>query len=132
VAEEKIAGGEGGAPEEAPPDVFVATTPEQLRAVTERAKVVLSFAGPFAKFGFSLTEACVDTGTHYADITGEPPFIRRCVRELHEKAKAKKTCVVNCGRVRFDSVGSRVVGGRAVVQDGRFRVRTRGSARRAQ
>ena len=35
-------------------------------------------------------------------------------------------------RVRFDSVGSRVVGGRAVVQDGRFRVRTRGSARRAQ
>ena len=69
--------------------MFVATTPEQLRAVTERAKVVLSFAGPFAKFGFSLTEACVDTGTHYADITGEPPFIRRCVSELHEKAKAK-------------------------------------------
>jgi short subunit dehydrogenase-like uncharacterized protein len=85
-----------------PPDVFVATTPEQLRAVTEKAKVVLSFAGPFAKFGFALTEACVDTGTHYADITGEPPFIRRCVSELHEKAKARKTCVVNC--VGYDSI----------------------------
>ena len=84
------------------PDVFVATTPEQMREVTAKAKVVLSFAGPFAKFGYDLTEACVATKTHYLDITGEPHFVRECVEKLHEKAKASRTCVVNC--VGYDSI----------------------------
>jgi len=86
------------------PDVYAANTPEELRQITEKAKVVLSFAGPFAKFGFALTEACVATKTHYCDITGEPPFIRKCVEKLHEKAKREKTCVVNC--VGYDSIPS--------------------------
>ncbi|CAL6395841.1 unnamed protein product [Bathycoccus prasinos] len=68
-------------------DVYAASTPEELRQITEKANVVLSFAGPFAKFGFALTEACVETKTHYCDITGEPP---------------EKTCVVNC--VGYDSI----------------------------
>ncbi|CAL6410527.1 unnamed protein product [Bathycoccus prasinos] len=84
-------------------DVYAGSTPEELREITEKANVVLSFAGPFAKFGFALTEACVATKkTHYCDITGEPPFIRKCVEKLHEKAKREKTCVVNC--VGYDSI----------------------------
>ena len=83
-------------------DVYAGSTPEELRRITEKANVVLSFAGPFAKFGFALTEACVETKTHYCDITGEPPFIRKCVEKLHEKAKREKTCVVNC--VGYDSI----------------------------
>ena len=83
-------------------DVYAGSTPEELREITEKANVVLSFAGPFAKFGFALTEACVATKTHYCDITGEPPFIRKCVEQLHEKAKREKTCVVNC--VGYDSI----------------------------
>jgi len=62
-------------------DVYAGSTPEELREITEKANVVLSFAGPFAKFGFALTEACVATKTHYCDITGEPPFIRKCVEK---------------------------------------------------
>ena len=38
-------------------DVYAGSTPEELRRITEKANVVLSFAGPFAKFGFALTEA---------------------------------------------------------------------------
>jgi len=49
-----------------------------------------------------LTEACVATKTHYLDITGEPHFVRECVEKLHEKAKASRTCVVNC--VGYDSI----------------------------
>ena len=87
------------------PDIFVCESfadSKGLMDITAKAKVCLTFAGPFAKFGFALAEACVETKTHYCDITGEPPFIRKCVEYLDEKAKLNKTCLINS--VGYDSI----------------------------
>src|SRR5690349_3062953 len=65
-------------------------------------RLLLSCAGPYNVFGMPVVEACVEAGTHYVDITGEPLFMERCYVELHKKAVANKVSVVNsCG---FDCV----------------------------
>lgn len=76
--------------------------PAALEAVTSKTNAILSFAGPFALYGMPVVDACVKTATHYADITGEPTFIRDVIDKHDAAAKASKTCVVNC--VGYDSV----------------------------
>ena len=77
---------------------------EALDALAARARVVLSTAGPFARYGSELVAACVRHGTHYVDITGETPWIRRMI-DLHHIAAVKNGAriVPACG---FDSVPS--------------------------
>jgi len=41
---------------------------------------VLNCAGPFAETADAMVEACVDTGTHYLDVTGELPVFERTRR----------------------------------------------------
>ena len=43
---------------------------ESLKSLASQTKVVLSTAGPFARYGSLLVQACVEEGTHYTDITG--------------------------------------------------------------
>jgi short subunit dehydrogenase-like uncharacterized protein len=57
-----------------------------LRAIFGRTKVVLNVAGPFLKVGEGIVEACVESQTHYVDITGEPPFMRKIIDRLHPAA----------------------------------------------
>ena len=85
-------------------DVLVGSIddPASLEAVTSRTNALLTFAGPFAKYGMPMVDACVRTNTHYCDITGEPTFIRDVVDKHDAAAKANGTCVVNC--VGYDSV----------------------------
>ncbi len=45
----------------------------ELHALLEGHKVVLHAAGPFAQTARPMMEACIATGTHYLDITGEIP-----------------------------------------------------------
>ena len=56
------------------PDILVASaaTQSELDRVVEQARVVLSTAGPFARIGQPVVDACVRLGTHYVDINGEP------------------------------------------------------------
>jgi short subunit dehydrogenase-like uncharacterized protein len=73
----------------------------QLAAST---RVVLSCAGPYALYGSKLVAACVSQQTHYADITGETPWVRQMIDLHHEQARARGTRIVpGCG---FDSVPS--------------------------
>ncbi|PHI20787.1 hypothetical protein CEQ90_05340 [Lewinellaceae bacterium SD302] len=44
---------------------------EKLEELLKEAKVVLHAAGPFIKTAKPMIEACLATGTHYLDITGE-------------------------------------------------------------
>ena len=85
-------------------DVLVGSIdePASLEAVTSSTNAVLTFAGPFAKYGMPMVDACVRTNTHYCDITGEPTFIRDVIDKHDVAAKANGTCVVNC--VGYDSV----------------------------
>ncbi len=45
--------------------------PESIRAALRDADVVIHCAGPFAHTYEAMARACVDTATHYTDITGE-------------------------------------------------------------
>ena len=56
------------------PDFLVASAAVQSEVdrVVEQARVVLSTAGPFARIGQPVIDACVRLGTHYVDINGEP------------------------------------------------------------
>jgi short subunit dehydrogenase-like uncharacterized protein len=56
-----------------------------LRALLEDAAVVINCAGPFTLAGDALVRAAIETGTHYADSTGEQSFIQM-VFERHGKA----------------------------------------------
>jgi len=88
------------------PGVVVADAEDAaaLDALAAQARVVLSTAGPFARFGSELVAACVRHGTHYVDITGETPWVRQLIDRHHAAAAASGTRIVpGCG---FDSVPS--------------------------
>ena len=75
-----------------------------LKAMTARAKVVLSTAGPFHRYGSKLVAACVENATHYVDITGENFWVKEMIAKHHEAAAAKGVRIIpSCG---FDSIPS--------------------------
>ncbi|MEM9999019.1 MAG: saccharopine dehydrogenase NADP-binding domain-containing protein [Bacteroidota bacterium] len=76
--------------------------PASLRAMTEQTRVVASTVGPFAQVGEPLVQACVQTSTDYADITGEPNFWKRMIGHYHRPAHELGLKLVPC--CGFDSV----------------------------
>src|SRR5688572_33504870 len=54
-----------------------------VAAMARRARVVASTAGPFARYSDPVVQACVEARTHYCDITGETPWVRRLVDRHH-------------------------------------------------
>ncbi|CAM2834361.1 saccharopine dehydrogenase family protein [Skermania piniformis] len=76
----------------------------ELATLARRTKVVVTTVGPYLRYGKGLIRACADAGTHYADLTGESPFVKYSIDELHETAVATGARIVpSCG---FDSVPS--------------------------
>lgn len=78
--------------------------PASLDALAARTRVVVTTVGPYVRYGLPLARACAQAGTHYADLTGEPLFIRDCIDQLDDVAAASGAKIVNsCG---FDSIPS--------------------------
>ncbi|MBL8380423.1 MAG: saccharopine dehydrogenase NADP-binding domain-containing protein [Burkholderiales bacterium] len=77
---------------------------EALDALAADARVVLSSAGPFARYGSALVAACARHGTHYCDITGETPWVRDMIDRHHAEAARNGARIVPC--CGFDSVPS--------------------------
>jgi short subunit dehydrogenase-like uncharacterized protein len=73
-----------------------------LVIMANKARVVLTTVGPFAKDGEHLVRACVASGADYVDITGEPEFVSRVVAEYDQPAREKGVRIVNC--CGFDSI----------------------------
>lgn len=73
-----------------------------LDAMVSRTQVLLTTVGPYARLGHDTVAACVDAGTDYVDITGEPDFVTDTINRHHLRAAEKKLRVVNC--CGFDSV----------------------------
>lgn len=46
--------------------------PASLAAIARRTKVVMAMAGPYAKHGEPVVEACIQEDAHYVDLTGMP------------------------------------------------------------
>src|SRR5581483_2233531 len=81
-----------------------ASQPSTLAAMAAQARVVVTTVGPYAKYGLPLVEACAAAGTDYADLTGEPHFIRSSIDLFHKQAIDTGARIVHsCG---FDSVPS--------------------------
>ncbi|KRX06986.1 hypothetical protein PPERSA_07149 [Pseudocohnilembus persalinus] len=69
---------------------------EQLRKIVNDTKVVISLAGPFAKYGSILVQLCALYGTHYADITGEVSWVRQMIAKYDDKAVRSGAKIINC------------------------------------
>jgi short subunit dehydrogenase-like uncharacterized protein len=81
-----------------------ALDPAAVRSLANRTKVVCTTVGPFARYGSELVAACAEAGTHYCDLTGEVPWMRRMIDAHHARAQATGARIVHtCG---FDSIPS--------------------------
>ena len=70
----------------------VVAVEHSVAALTELfrgAKVVINTVGPFAKFGPEVVEACLATGCHYTDTTGEQDWLITLDEQWGEKFAAK-------------------------------------------
>jgi short subunit dehydrogenase-like uncharacterized protein len=75
-----------------------------VTSLARRAVAIATTVGPYASYGMPLVEACAETGTHYADLTGEVLFMRRTADKLHDVAATSGARIVHaCG---FDSIPS--------------------------
>ena len=90
------------APADTPLIVADSESQTDLRTMCGRAEVILSTVGPYQLYGSDLVAACVETGTGYVDLCGEPGWMRQMI-DAHE-ARARETgarIVFSCG---FDSI----------------------------
>ncbi|UTW54578.1 trans-acting enoyl reductase family protein [Kordiimonas sp. SCSIO 12610] len=91
-----------GAPENTPFVVADANDPASIREMAARTHSVLTTVGPYQLYGSDLVAACVECGTDYVDLCGEPAWMHQMIKEFGEKAKETGARIVfSCG---FDSI----------------------------
>ncbi|KAK4882003.1 hypothetical protein RN001_005322 [Aquatica leii] len=75
---------------------------EALKNMTARAKVIINCCGPYRFYGESVVKACVETGTHHVDVSGEPQYMEQMQLNYHKAAQEKGIYIISaCG---FDSI----------------------------
>ncbi|MDE2412398.1 MAG: saccharopine dehydrogenase NADP-binding domain-containing protein [Sphingomonadales bacterium] len=77
-----------GASEETPLIVANSDDPASMKALAESTRVVVTTVGPYQLYGEPLVKACVEAGTDYADLCGEPAWMRQMIDKYHDAAKA--------------------------------------------
>lgn len=91
-----------GAPKDTPFVIADANDESSLNDMVARAKCILTTVGPYQLYGEKLLSACVDAGTDYVDLCGEPNWMADMIDAYHEKAKTSGARIVfSCG---FDSI----------------------------
>ena len=76
--------------------------PASIKAMAERAHVVLTTVGPYQLYGAEVVAACAAAGTDYVDLCGEPPWMKDMIAAHSETAAASGARIVfSCG---FDSI----------------------------
>ena len=75
-----------------------------LRALCDQARVVISTVGPYAIHGEPMVRACAETGTDYADLSGEVHWIARMIDRYQDTARQSGARLVPCSG--FDSIPS--------------------------
>lgn len=94
----------GPAAAEVPLLVADSNDSESLEQMAVRTRVIATTVGPYALYGSNLVAACVATGTHYCDLTGEVHWMRKMIDAHHDAAGASGARIVhNCG---FDCLPS--------------------------
>ncbi|TXH34420.1 MAG: saccharopine dehydrogenase [Burkholderiaceae bacterium] len=77
-----------GATADTPLVVANSDDPASMQALAESARAIVTTVGPYQLYGEPLLAACVAAGTDYADLCGEPVWMRQMVDKYHEAAKA--------------------------------------------
>ncbi|WBQ11782.1 saccharopine dehydrogenase NADP-binding domain-containing protein [Hyphomonadaceae bacterium BL14] len=103
-----------------------------LKTLAARARVVITTVGPYQNFGEPLVAACVEAGTDYVDLCGEPAWMRDIIHRYDAAAKASGARIVlSCG---FDSVpfdfGVYVLQREAIARSGKPITRVKGRVRK--
>ncbi|WP_128891175.1 trans-acting enoyl reductase family protein [Erythrobacter sp. HKB08] len=91
-----------GAPADTPLIVADADDPDSLTKMCESTRVVLTTVGPYQLYGDELVETCARVGTDYADLCGEPGWMREMIDRHHDLAKASGARI--CFSSGFDSI----------------------------
>jgi len=74
------------------------SSPDQIKAMCNQGRVVMTTVGPFAIIGTGVVESCALTGTHYCDITGETGWVRENTLLLSAAAAQTGAKIVSlCG-----------------------------------
>lgn len=117
-------------------DLIVADSsdPDSLSSMCVRTKAVITTVGPYQLYGEPLVQACVDTGTDYVDLSGEPAWMVDTIERYHAKAKETGARIVHsCG---FDSIpfdmGVYMLQREARAKNGKPYARVRGRVRKMQ
>lgn len=90
------------APKNTPLIVADAADPASLAAMVGQARVVVTTVGPYQLYGEPLLAACIAAGTDYADLCGEPVWMRQMIDRYGEEAK--RTGARICFSSGFDSI----------------------------
>lgn len=91
-----------GAPKNTPFVVADSSDKSSLTNMTKRAKVIISTVGPYQLYGTDLVAACIETGTDYVDLSGEPAWMHDTIRTFADGAQKSGARIVHsCG---FDSI----------------------------
>lgn len=73
-----------------------------LKALAAQARVVIAAAGPYQYYGSDLLAACVEEGTDYVDLCGEPNWMQVMIDQHQASAERSGARIVfSCG---FDSI----------------------------
>ncbi len=76
--------------------------PESLAVMASRTKAVITTVGPYQLYGEPLLKACVEAGTDYVDLCGEPAWMKDMIDRYDNAAKTSGARIVlSCG---FDSI----------------------------
>jgi len=79
-----------------------ADSKDSLVKMTGKAKVLVTVVGPYYLYGRPLVEACLETSTHYVDISGEAQFTEGIQTDFYDQAREKGLYIISsCG---FDSI----------------------------
>jgi short subunit dehydrogenase-like uncharacterized protein len=121
-----------GAPKATPLVVADASNPASLDAMAARTQVVLTTVGPYQLYGSDVVAACVKAGTAYADLCGEPGWMREMIDAHQDAAKASGARITfSCG---FDSIpfdlGMLFLQAEAVKRHGKLAPRVKGRVRK--
>ena len=77
-----------GAPGDTPLIEANSDDPASMAALAQSTRVVLTTVGPYQLYGEPLVKACVEAGTDYADLCGEPGWMREMIDTYHAAAQA--------------------------------------------
>lgn len=84
--------------------VIVADTQDDnsLFQLAQSTKVVITTVGPYLLHGEAIVKACVESGTHCLDLSGEPEYVHHIYKHYNFPAERSGAMIINsCG---FDSV----------------------------